>query len=94
MGSTRRTSRSRRRFKPGDVAYLIGESADEIEPALAARGVPFVASGTLGSAVTAAASAAAAGDVVLLSPACASFDQFRDFEARGDAFRVLVEELS
>ena len=81
-------------FKPGDVAYLIGESADEIEPALAARGVPFVASGTLGSAVTAAATAAAAGDIVLLSPACASFDQFRDFEARGDAFRVLVEELS
>ncbi len=81
-------------FKPGDVAYLIGESADEIEPALAARGVPFVASRTLGSAVTAAATAAAAGDIVLLSPACASFDQFRDFEARGDAFRMLVEELS
>jgi len=81
-------------FKPGDVAYLIGESAAEIEPALVARGVPFVASGTLGRAVTAAATAAAAGDVVLLSPACASFDQFCDFEARGDAFRVLVEELS
>jgi len=38
--------------------------------------------------------AAAPSDVVLLSPACASFDQFRDFEARGDAFRSLVEALS
>ena len=81
-------------FKPGDVAYLIGESTDEIEPALVAGGVPFVPSGTLASAVAAAAKAAAAGDVVLLSPACASFDQFRDFEARGDAFRALVQELS
>ena len=37
--------------------------------------------------------AAVAGDVVMLSPACASFDQFRDFEARGDSFRELVEAL-
>ena len=43
---------------------------------------------------TQAAEAAAPGDVVLLSPACASFDQFRDFEARGDAFRTLVEGLA
>ena len=42
----------------------------------------------------AASAAAVRGDVVLLSPACASFDQFRDFEDRGDAFRRLVESLS
>jgi UDP-N-acetylmuramoylalanine--D-glutamate ligase len=81
-------------LKPGDVAYLIGESAAQIAPALVAGGVSVASSGTLESAVAAAASAASAGDVVLLSPACASFDQFRDFEARGDAFRALVEELS
>ena len=82
-------------FKPGDVAYLIGESAAR-DRARAGRAVAFRSrrSGTLESAVAAAASAASAGDVVLLSPACASFDQFRDFEARGDAFRALVEELS
>jgi UDP-N-acetylmuramoylalanine--D-glutamate ligase len=52
-----------------------------------------VRTATLADAVTAASAAADSGDVVLLSPACASFDQFRDFEARGDAFRDLVREL-
>jgi UDP-N-acetylmuramoylalanine--D-glutamate ligase len=47
----------------------------------------------LDEAVKQAASAAKAGETVLLSPACASFDQFRDFEARGDAFRAAVEAL-
>ncbi len=74
-------------------AYLIGESADEIAPALAAAGVPFAESGDLATAVGDAATAAVPGDVVLLSPACASFDQFRDYEDRGDRFRALVELL-
>jgi UDP-N-acetylmuramoylalanine--D-glutamate ligase len=45
-------------------------------------------------AVGVAAEAAQPGEVVLLSPACASFDQFRDYEARGDAFRAAVEALA
>jgi UDP-N-acetylmuramoylalanine--D-glutamate ligase len=77
----------------GDRAYLIGEAAGEIARTLAAAGVPHLESGTLDVALAAAAHAAEAGDVVLLSPACASFDQFRDYEARGDAFRALVEGL-
>jgi UDP-N-acetylmuramoylalanine--D-glutamate ligase len=52
-----------------------------------------VLAGDLETALSEAAAAAAASDVVLLSPACASYDQFEDFEARGDAFRRLVEEL-
>ena len=50
--------------------------------------------GTLERAVRIAASVAAEGDVVLLSPACASYDQFRDYEARGERFRELVEALA
>jgi UDP-N-acetylmuramoylalanine--D-glutamate ligase len=48
---------------------------------------------TLERAVGKAAAEAVSGDTVLLSPACASFDQFRDFEDRGDQFRALVERL-
>jgi UDP-N-acetylmuramoylalanine--D-glutamate ligase len=81
-------------FGAADIAYLIGEAAVEIGPALITAGVPCTDSGTLDEALDAAANAASAGDVVLLSPACASFDQFRDFEARGDAFRELVEALA
>jgi UDP-N-acetylmuramoylalanine--D-glutamate ligase len=77
-------------------AYLIGEAADEFARTLEGQ-VPFTKSGTLERAVAAASEAArgdgAGGAVVLLSPASASFDQFRDFEARGDAFRALVEAL-
>ena len=78
---------------PGDRAYLIGEAAAEIARALAVGGVEFEQAGELVRAVARAATRAEPGDVVLLAPACASFDQFRDFEERGDAFRRLVEEL-
>jgi UDP-N-acetylmuramoylalanine--D-glutamate ligase len=74
-------------------AYLIGESADEIAEALVSEGVRFRHSGDLETAVRDAHEDAEAGDVVLLSPACASYDQFTDFEERGDRFRELVEAL-
>jgi UDP-N-acetylmuramoylalanine--D-glutamate ligase len=74
--------------------YLIGAAADELAGALDAAGRSYVRAGDLPTAVTHAAADAEPGDVVLLSPACASFDQFADFEARGDTFRRLVEELS
>ena len=74
-------------------AYLIGEAADEIAEALAAAGVRFQHSRELENAVADARVEAEPGDVVLLSPACASYDQFRDFEERGERFRALVEAL-
>jgi UDP-N-acetylmuramoylalanine--D-glutamate ligase len=80
-------------FREGDRAYLIGEAADELASALSAAGVPYGQAGDLDTAVARAAEAASSGEVVLLSPACASFDQFRDFEARGEAFKKLVREL-
>lgn len=54
--------------------------------------MPCTIAGTLERAVAGARAAARAGEVVLLSPACASYDQFTDFEARGEAFRRLVLE--
>ncbi len=81
-------------FAPGDRAYLIGEAAPELASALAEAGVPHELGGDLASALGAAARAAAPGDVVLLSPACASFDQFRSFEHRGEEFRRLVQNLA
>jgi UDP-N-acetylmuramoylalanine--D-glutamate ligase len=75
-------------------AYLIGETAGEIAQALERAGVPYVQCGDLAGAVAAAAEAARPGEVVLLSPACASYDQFRDFERRGEEFRRLVQNLS
>lgn len=74
------------------AAYLIGEAAPVFHDILQGR-LPVTLSGTLPRAVADAAAAARAGDTVLLSPACASFDQFRDFEARGEAFRALVAAL-
>jgi UDP-N-acetylmuramoylalanine--D-glutamate ligase len=75
------------------AGYAIGDSADLYTRLLSEKGIPVVNAGTLERAVAAAKVAARAGEVVLLSPACASFDQFRDYEARGDAFRALVEAL-
>lgn len=74
------------------AAYTIGEAGPMFARLLADK-VPVSECGALDRAVGAAAEAAADGDVVLLSPACASFDQFRDYEARGDAFRAAVEAL-
>jgi UDP-N-acetylmuramoylalanine--D-glutamate ligase len=74
----------------GARAYLVGAAADELAAALES---PFERSGDLATAVRSAAAAARPGDVVLLSPACASYDQFENFEERGDEFRRLVEEL-
>ena len=76
------------------AVYLIGEAAPELRRAFTGRGIELVDSGTLERAVRIAASVAAEGDVVLLSPACASYDQFRDYEARGERFRELVEALA
>jgi len=72
------------------AAYLIGEERPAIASALAGAGVELVDCVTLERALEAARAAAVDGEVVLLSPACTSFDQFRDFEARGEAFRRLV----
>jgi UDP-N-acetylmuramoylalanine--D-glutamate ligase len=72
------------------AVYLIGEAAGELSDALAATGVPVHFEGDLDRAVAAARAAALPGEVVLLSPACASYDQYRDFEARGEHFRQLV----
>jgi UDP-N-acetylmuramoylalanine--D-glutamate ligase len=74
-------------------AYLIGESADEIAEALAREGVRFRHSVDLEHAVADAHADAERGEVVLLSPACASYDQFENFEERGARFRELVEAL-
>ena len=77
-------------------AYLIGEAAHGFARTLDSK-VAYEMSGTLEAAVISAARDAAASDaarpVVLLSPACASYDQFKDFEQRGDAFRAAVARL-
>ena len=72
---------------------LIGAAAPRIAEALAGR-VEIESVGTLEAAVARAAELARPGDMVLLSPACASFDQFRNFEHRGERFRELVGALS
>ena len=76
-------------------AYLIGEAAPAFAATLGKR-IPYEISGTLEQAVASAArdaSGTGGEEVVLLSPACASFDQFRNFEVRGAAFRDAVSAL-
>ena len=75
------------------AVYLIGEATDELADALEPAAVEVHRCGSLEPALAAATEAATAGDTVLLSPACASYDQYENFEARGDHFRVLVEAL-
>ncbi|QNA83116.1 UDP-N-acetylmuramoyl-L-alanine--D-glutamate ligase [Sphingomonas sp. So64.6b] len=74
-------------------AYTIGEAGPRFAALLAGK-FPVEQSGTLAAAVISAANHAVSGETVLLSPACASFDQFRDFEDRGDAFRAAVAALA
>ena len=71
--------------------HLIGEAAPSLREALAGR--PAAEDGTLAAACANAFSQARPGDVVLLSPACASYDQFESYEHRGDTFRRLVRTL-
>jgi UDP-N-acetylmuramoylalanine--D-glutamate ligase len=83
-------------FPRVEKAYLVGEAAPDFARTLRGK-ADFTDCGTIDAAVARAyADAAASGQdaIVLLSPACASFDQFTDFEARGDAFRAAVQGLA
>lgn len=74
------------------LALLIGAAADKIQSQISGS-VAIERAGTLDNAVEIASQAARAGDVVLLAPACASFDQFQNYEHRGRVFKALVHEL-
>src|SRR5262249_18085946 len=74
-------------------AILIGEDAGTIATALERSRIPVSRRLSLADAVMEASDVATPGEVVLLSPACASFDMFDNFEHRGDVFRMLVQAL-
>jgi UDP-N-acetylmuramoylalanine--D-glutamate ligase len=77
--------------------YTIGAAAEKIESQIVtsqSAGVEIVQAGTLESAVRRAAAVARPGDIVLLAPACASFDQFRNYEHRGKVFKEAVRDLA
>jgi UDP-N-acetylmuramoylalanine--D-glutamate ligase len=75
------------------AAYLIGEAAQRLHADLSGA-LPLIECGTLEVAVERASADAHEGEFVLLSPACASYDQFKNFEERGERFRELVKSLS
>jgi len=75
------------------IVYTIGSAAEKIERQLQGV-VKIVSAETIKTAVAEAAKAAVAGDIVLLAPACSSFDQFENYEHRGKVFRQLVNELN
>jgi len=75
------------------MALLIGSAADKIESQLG-RVVPVERAGTINGAIAIAARIAQPGDTVLLAPACASFDQFENYEHRGRVFKQLVRGLA
>jgi UDP-N-acetylmuramoylalanine--D-glutamate ligase len=72
---------------------LMGEDAPRLAAALSAEGIALTRCESLAEALAIARGAAEPGAIVLLSPACASFDQFKDFEHRGDVFKDLVARL-
>jgi UDP-N-acetylmuramoylalanine--D-glutamate ligase len=76
-----------------EAIYLVGEASDELAAALDAAERSYTRAGTIARAIELAAAEAQPGDVVLLSPACASYDQYADFEERGEDFRRLVASL-
>ena len=75
------------------TAVVVGETAEKLMSTLSGH-VDVVAAASIDDAVKVALHSARAGDVVLLAPACASQDQFRDYAERGDVFRAAVERLS
>ncbi len=75
------------------AVVAIGESAPEIDAAFASTAVPVEKAGSMEDAVTRARDLSAPGDTVLLSPAGASFDMYKNYEERGDAFRAAVRRI-
>jgi len=76
------------------AAILIGRDAPQIRAVLDATGVPLLDAGSMEEAVNLATQRAHAGDAVLMSPACASFDMFRDYSHRAEVFRAAVQSIA